>query len=113
MVSLSNHEVAGTMMFTIYILECADGSYYTGLTRRDIEERLWEHNSGLIDGYTHSRRPVVLRCVEEYESAHDAVSRERQIKGWSRRKKLALIEGRYEDLPELSRPRPRGSTGSP
>jgi putative endonuclease len=103
------------MTFTIYILECADGSYYTGLTRRPIEERLWEHNAGIVDGYTHSRRPVTLRCAETTESALEAISRERQIKGWTRRKKEALIAGQYENLPELARtavPRPRPSTGS-
>ena len=46
------------MVFSIYILECSDGSYYTGLTRRPIEEWLWEHNAGVVEGYTRSRRPV-------------------------------------------------------
>ena len=104
------------MTFTIYIFECSDGSYYTGLTRRPIEERLWEHSAGLVEGYTRSRRPVILRCVEMTESAREAVTRERQIKGWSRRKKEALIAGDYEELPTLARTamaRPRGSTGSP
>ena len=104
------------MVFTIYILECSDGSYYTGIIRRPVEERVWEHNSGILEGYTHSRRPVTLRCVEEFESAWQAIDRERQIKGWSRRKKEALIARNYEALPELARTaaaRPRGSTGSP
>jgi putative endonuclease len=118
MVSLSNHEVAGAMVFTIYILECADGSYYTGITRRPIEERVWEHNEGVVDGYTHSRRPVVLRCTEEFERAVYAIDRERQIKKWSRKKKEALIAGDYGALPTLARSksplaRPRGSTSSP
>jgi predicted GIY-YIG superfamily endonuclease len=56
---------------------------------------------------------VSLCCIEEFESVNQAIDRERQIKGWSRRKKEALIAGRYEDLPELSRARPRGSTSSP
>ncbi|SFC57072.1 GIY-YIG nuclease family protein [Devosia psychrophila] len=104
------------MTFTVYILECSDGSYYTGLTRRPMEERLWEHNAGVVEGYTHSRRPVVVRCVETTESAREAITRERQIKGWSRRKKEALMAGDYEGLPALARTaaaRPRGSTGSP
>ncbi|WP_082092745.1 GIY-YIG nuclease family protein [Devosia epidermidihirudinis] len=104
------------MAFTVYILECADGSYYTGLTRKPVDQRVWEHNAGVVEGYTHSRRPVSLRFVESTESALEAIARERQIKGWSRRKKEALIAGQYEKLPELSRakaPRPRGSTGSP
>ena len=104
------------MIFSIYILECADGSYYTGLTRRPVEERVWEHNAGIVPGHTHSRRPVTLRCVETTESAWEAISRERQVKGWSRRKKEALIAGNYEALPALASnavARPRGSTGSP
>ncbi len=104
------------MTFTIYILECSDGSYYTGLTRRPMEERLWEHNAGVVAGYTRSRRPVALRCVEMTEGAREAVARERQIKGWSRKKKEALIAGNYECLSALARTaasRPRGSTSSP
>jgi putative endonuclease len=91
------------MPFYFYILECADGSYYTGLTRKEPEEREWEHNAGLVEGYTSARRPVVLKCVEEFESVSDAIDRERQIKGWSRRKKAALIAGDYESLPALSK----------
>jgi putative endonuclease len=52
-------------------------------------------------------------CTEEFESVIQAIDRERQIKAWSRRKKEALIAGKYEELPELSRARPRGSTSSP
>ncbi|HEV7345189.1 MAG TPA: GIY-YIG nuclease family protein [Devosia sp.] len=92
-------------MFTVYIPECADGSYYTGLTRRPIEQRVWEHNAGVVEGYTHSRRPVVLRFAEATESAIAATSRERQIKGWARRKKKALIAGEYEALPGLAQNR--------
>ena len=106
MVSLSNHEVAAPMPFTIYILECADGSYYTGLTRRPIEQRVWEHNAVIVEGNTYSRRPVTLRFVETTESALAATSRERQIKGWTRRKKEALIAGRYDALPGLAKSGP-------
>ncbi|HWV22426.1 MAG TPA: GIY-YIG nuclease family protein, partial [Devosia sp.] len=74
------------MSFTVYILRCSDGSYYTGITRRTVEERLWEHNAGIVEGYTRSRRPVEVVCVEEFESVLQAIDRERQIKGWSRRK---------------------------
>ena len=104
MVSLSNHEGAGTM-FTIYILECSDGSYYTGLTRKPAEERVGEHNAGVVEGYTHSRRPVVLRFTETTNSALEAISREQQIKKWSRRKKEALMAQDYEALPALSKSR--------
>jgi putative endonuclease len=90
------------MLITVYMLCCADGSYYTGLTRRDVEERLWEHNAGVVPGYTYTRRPVALVFTETYELATDAISRERQIKGWTRRKKEALIRSDYEGLPALA-----------
>ena len=87
----------------VYMLRCADGSYYVGSTKQQIEARVWEHNSLPVDGYTARRRPVVLVFAESYERITDAIARERQIKGWSRRKKEALIALAYETLPELSR----------
>ncbi len=93
----------------MYILECADRSYYVGSTR-NLERRLGEHAVGAYpDGYTASRRPVRLVYCEEYERIDDAWERERQVHGWSRSKKLALIEGRIGDLRALgSRRRARG-----
>lgn len=91
------------MEVTIYILRCVDGSYYTGLTKQNIEARLWEHNEGIFDGYTKKRRPVELVFTETYDRIVDAIAREQQIKGWSRAKKEALIALNYEGLPELSR----------
>ncbi|MEW6570576.1 MAG: GIY-YIG nuclease family protein [Nitrospirota bacterium] len=92
--------------YYIYILRCSDGSYYTGVTG-DIEKRLYEHEQGLIAGcYTHDRRPVKLMHVEEYAEVNEAISREKQIKGWSRKKKEALILGNYEKLVELSKCHP-------
>ncbi|RYG57631.1 MAG: GIY-YIG nuclease family protein [Alphaproteobacteria bacterium] len=93
------------MEVTVYILRCSDGSYYTGLTKRDVEERVSEHNLGLIEGYTSKRRPVELVFTETYERIVDAIERERQIKGWSRRKKEALTRYDYEALPGLARRR--------
>jgi putative endonuclease len=93
------------MEVTVYMLRCSDGSYYTGLTKQAVEARVWEHNEGLYDGYTARRRPVVLVFTETYDRITDAISRERQIKAWSRRKKEALIAYAYEALPELSRRR--------
>ena len=90
------------MQATVYMLRCADGSYYTGLTKREVEERVGEHNAGVVDGYTKSRRPVELVFTETYERIVDAIERERQIKGWSRRKKEALIRYDYEALPALA-----------
>ena len=86
----------------MYILECADGSYYTGSTW-DIEKRLWEHKQGLGANYTKKRLPVKLVYSEEYERIDDAFYREKQVQGWSRRKKKALIEERIEDLPRFSK----------
>lgn len=91
------------MEVTVYILRCADGSYYTGLTKQNIEARLWEHNEGIYEGYTKKRRPVELVFTETYDRITDAITRERQIKGWSRTKKEALIAPDYERLPELSK----------
>lgn len=88
---------------TVYILKCADGSYYVGSTKQQIEARVWEHNNLPIDGYTARRRPVTLVFTEGYERITDAIARERQLKGWSRRKKEALIALAYEALPDLSR----------
>lgn len=105
----SNHETRareakeGIVEVTVYILRCSDGSYYTGLTKRDVEERVSEHNLGLIEGYTSKRRPVQLVFTETYERIVDAIDRERQIKGWSRSKKEALIRYDYEALPDLAK----------
>lgn len=92
------------MEVTVYILRCSDGSYYTGLTKQPIEARVWEHNNlPLEKSYTFKRRPVVLVFTETYDRIIDAIARERQIKGWSRRKKERLIALDYEGLPAVSR----------
>jgi putative endonuclease len=93
------------MELIVYIVRCADGSYYTGSTKQEIEARLWEHNAGTYDGYTKKRRPVELVFTEVYDRLTDGFARERQIKGWSRAKKEALIRMDYEALPELARNR--------
>ncbi|MDB5505610.1 MAG: excinuclease subunit protein [Devosia sp.] len=94
------------MQVSVYILRCADGSYYVGLTRKNPEGREWEHNQKLIAGYTSTRTPVVMVFVETYDRIVDAIAREQQIKKWSRRKKEALIAYDYEALPDLaSRPK--------
>jgi len=102
------------MQGTVYILRCADGSYYTGITKQDAEARAWEHNNDPMDSYTARRRPVTLVFAEVYDRLTDAIARERQIKGWSRAKKEALIRGDYESLPVLSsRPSRRRSAAQP
>lgn len=87
----------------VYMLRCSDGSYYVGSTKQSVEARLWEHNNLPLDGYTTRRRPVELVFTETYDRIVDAIARERQLKGWSRRKKEALIAQSYESLPALSR----------
>jgi putative endonuclease len=91
-------------MAWVYILKCRDGSYYTGSTT-NLEHRLAEHQSGAYEGHTYSRRPVTLVFSYETSTLDDAFQLERQIKGWSRAKKEALIAGRYDLLPELARSR--------
>ena len=90
------------MPYLVYILECADGSYYTGSTN-DINKRLWQHEQGVDPiAYTFSRRPVrLVWASEEVQHYYDALRWERQIKGWSRAKKQALIEGKFDLLHEI------------
>jgi putative endonuclease len=85
-----------------YILECADGWYYVGSTT-NMQARLAQHESGLGAGYTRRRRPVRLVWSHEFERVDEAYAFERRIHGWSHAKKQALIEGRFGDLPALSR----------
>ena len=77
----------------VYILRCADGSYYTGCTT-NLDQRLGEHQAGETSGYTATRLPVELVYAEEFQAIHDAIDAERRVKGWSRAKKEALIKGR-------------------
>ncbi len=83
------------------MLECADGSYYTGSTN-DLDKRLMEHQSGKSANHTKKRLPVRLVYVEEFLRIHAAFYREKQIQGWSRTKKRALIKGELESLPNLA-----------
>ncbi len=88
----------------LYILRCADGSYYTGSTH-NLELRLAQHQAGEGGDYTSKRLPVALVYSCEFESEHEAFLRERQVKGWSRGKKEALIHGDFEALVKLSKSR--------
>jgi putative endonuclease len=89
----------------LYIVLCADRSYYVGTTRKDLEERIGEHNAGHFGGYTSTRRPVELVFAEWFDSVVDAITAERQLKGWSRAKKAALIRGDFGKLHILSQRR--------
>ena len=85
----------------VYILLCADGSYYTGSTN-NLELRLEQHFSGEGSNYTQKHRPIKLLYFEEFSEISEAFYREKQIQGWSRKKKEALINGNFEELPNLS-----------
>jgi len=86
----------------LYILRCRDGSYYVGTTQASLEQRIAQHDAGTFDGYTARRRPVMLVFHEHFDRITDAIAAERQVKGWRRDKKEALIRGDYETLRELS-----------
>ncbi len=89
-------------MFAVYILLCADNSYYTGLTN-DLEKRVWQHETGFFpECYTYKRRPVELVWHTVVQTSDEANDLERQIKGWTRKKKEALIKGDIDELKKLS-----------
>ena len=89
----------------VYMLECSDGTYYVGSTTH-IEARLWQHQHG-PDGaeYTRHRRPVRLLWCGEFATAAQAFAFEKQVQGWRRAEREALIRGEFERLPGLSRRR--------
>jgi putative endonuclease len=89
-------DIIANMPF-MYILLCADNSYYTGSTW-DLSIRLEQHQIGAGSVYTKNRLPVRLLYAEEYDRIEDAYRREKQLHGWSRKKKQALIDGKLEDL---------------
>jgi putative endonuclease len=97
----------------LYILRCSDGAYYTGTTRADLEQRLAEHQAGHFPGFTATRRPVALVYSEYFDRIVDAITAERQVKGWSRAKKEALMTGNFQRVSQLSQRRtpirPHGS----
>ena len=86
----------------VYILRCADGSYYVGSTRASLEQRVAQHNAGTFGGDTARRRPVTLVFHQEFQRITDAIAAERQVKGWSRAKKEALMRADYDALPDLA-----------
>ena len=93
------------MAFWVYILRCSDGSYYTGHTD-DLERRMAQHYTGELPCYASIRLPVELVFSQEFQARAEALERERQIKGWSRGKKEALIRGDWAEMSRLA----RGST---
>ena len=88
-------------MAWMYILECADGSYYVGSTK-DLDLRISQHLAGSGSRYTSGRLPVKLVYGEEYDRISEAYAREKQVQNWSRAKREALIHGEHEKLPLLA-----------
>jgi putative endonuclease len=97
----------------LYILRCSDGSYYVGTTRGSLERRMAEHDTGAFDGYTAHRRPVRLVFQQTFERIEEAIAAERQIKGWRRQKKEALIRGDYPALRLLASRARKNASGAP
>jgi putative endonuclease len=89
------------MAFRVYMLRCSDGSYYTGHTD-DLDKRIAEHLAGEIPGYTSTRRPVELVFEEAFPTREEALGAELQIKGWSRKKKEAMIRGDWKEVQRLA-----------
>jgi putative endonuclease len=89
----------------LYIVRCSNGSYYVGTARAGLERRIAEHNSGPLGGYTAMRRPVTLVFSQWFDRITDAIAADRQVKGWSRAKKEALIRGDFDGLRTLARRR--------
>ena len=85
----------------MYILECANGQYYTGSTK-DLEKRLAEHQAGEGANFTKKHLPVKLVYFEEFQRIDKAFYREKQVQGWSRQKKEALISGKVDKLHGLA-----------
>ena len=89
-------------MFHCYMLRCADDSYYVGHTDNP-ELRLSQHQSGAFTGYTYKRRPVDMIWNEAFQTRDDAKMAEKQIKGWSRAKREALVRGDWQTISELAK----------
>jgi putative endonuclease len=91
----------GDPMPYLYILECADKTLYVGSTT-DLDRRLAQHSAGEGATYTKRRLPVRLLYSQWFDRIDEAFAAEKQVQGWSRRKRQALIEGRLNELPTLS-----------
>ncbi len=90
------------MSFFVYLLRCADGSYYAGHTD-DLTSRFGQHQSGKCGGYTAKRLPVSLAWSQEFATREEALAAEQQIKGWSRAKKEALMAGDWGRVSALAK----------
>ena len=92
------------MAFWTYLLRCADGSYYAGHTD-DIDDRMAQHVTGALGGYTARRRPIELVWSDQFETRDEAFDAERKLKGWSRANKEALIAGDWDRIRVLAKNR--------
>ena len=91
------------MAFWVYILRCADASYYTGHTD-NLEKRIGEHTAGAIAScYTFKRRPLELVFSQDFTTREEALASEQRIKGWSRKKKEAMMRGDWTEVSRLAR----------
>lgn len=90
------------MVFWVYLLHCADDSYYAGHTD-NLESRIGEHQVGSYPGYTANRLPVKLVWSQECATREEALAAEMQIKGWSRKKKEAMMRGDWEAVSLLAK----------
>ena len=96
------------MAFWVYILRCADGSYYTGHTD-NLEKRIGQHTTGGIAScYTFKRRPLELVFSQDFPTREEALASEQQIKGWSRKKKEAMMRGDWSEVSRLAKSTPPG-----
>ena len=88
--------------YFVYIVKCSDHSYYTGVTN-NVERRIFEHNTSTDESsYTFDKRPIELVYYEAFKDVNQAIAFEKQIKGWTRKKKEALIENNWEKIKELA-----------
>jgi len=89
-------------IYFVYILQCADNTYYTGVTS-NLSQRIFQHQSGHYpNSYTAKRRPIELKYYCEFTNVWKAIGFEKQLKKWSKAKKIALINGKFDLLPKLA-----------
>lgn len=87
----------------VYLLLCNDGTYYTGVTN-NVERRFNEHQNGVDPkAYTFKRLPLKLEYVQTFIDANRAIEFEKRLKKWSKAKKQALINGEFNELPDLAK----------
>jgi len=99
--------------YFVYIVECSDGLYYTGVTN-DLDRRIQEHNEGAdLESFTYKRRPVLLKYWLRFSDINQAIAWEKQLKGWSRKKKEALFRDDWEEIKRLAKNKKNESSETP